>query len=106
MNRFLKIIYVVAIVTALVLSFALLFPAYVHQRKMRAKVDMLEKLLDRKKAECLEKNQLLNDIRGQNPKTIEKIVREKYGMCKPGEVIYTYDPNTFKVRLLDSGDEK
>jgi cell division protein FtsB len=51
-------------------------------------VDTIQRLLGQKKGECLEKNQLLNDITGQNPKAIEKIVREKYGMCKPGEVIY------------------
>lgn len=98
MNRFLKIIFIVVLVTAIIMSFACLLPAYIHRQKMKTKVDILQKILNQKKAECLEKNQLLNDLNGHSPKAIEKIVREKYRMCKPGEVIYTYDPETFNPK--------
>lgn len=95
MNRFITIILVMSTISALIISFAWLLPAYVRLQKTRSRVYELQRFLDQKKAECLEKNQNLNDINGHNPKVIEKIVREKYGLCKPGEVIYTYDPERF-----------
>lgn len=102
MNRFIQIIYVVTLVTAFILAFACLFPAYIQRQKMRAKVNILQKILDQKKAECLEKNQQKNDIDANAPKAIEKVAREKYKLCKPGEVIYTYELESFKVQQEDS----
>jgi cell division protein FtsB len=65
-------------------------------------MDSLQRVLDQKKSECLEKNRLQNDIDAHAAKAVEKVAREKYNLCRPGEVIYTYDSEPFKAKQEES----
>ncbi|HBC89251.1 MAG TPA: hypothetical protein DCZ94_20110 [Lentisphaeria bacterium] len=96
MGRFLKAIYLVLLLGAVIVASAMLLPAYSNLRATRARVAGLHKTLDEKQSSCLGKNKLLDEIRTGDPRTIEKIAREKFKLCRPGEVIYVYDPERAK----------
>ena len=56
---------------------------------MRKQVQQVERLLQEKKAERNKLNKLVYDL-NHDPATIEKVAREKFGLCKPNEKIYKY----------------
>ena len=89
LEKFLKLLYFAVFAILIVISFVLLFPAYTHLQKMKVKKDELQKKLEEKQAECLELRQLFSDLEA-NPKAVEKVAREKFGLCKRDEVIYIY----------------
>jgi cell division protein FtsL len=89
LEKFLKLLYFAVFAILIVISFVLIFPAYTHLQKMKDKKDELQKKLEEKQAECLELRQLFSDLES-NPKAVEKIAREKFGLCKRDEVIYIY----------------
>ncbi len=80
-----------AVAAVALMSFALLFPAYNNLDKMKQRVKELEDELEARKTECMHLKKLLNDLEN-NPKSVEKVGREKFNMCQDGETIYTYNP--------------
>lgn len=106
MKSFLKAIYMALLMAVIILAFSIILPAYVQLKKMRGRIDELKSLLAEKEAKCLEMDRRLKDIEANDPKTIEKIAREKYGMCKPGEVIYRYEAAPFKLNTKGSWKDK
>jgi cell division protein FtsB len=72
-------------------SFALFFPAYDQLRKTEKTLSAWEKELCEKKDEIQRLKKELNDLY-TNPETVEAVAREKYGLCKPDEIIYIYNP--------------
>ncbi len=93
MEKFLKLLYFAVFAILIIISFVLIFPAYTNMQKMKSKKDELQKKLEEKQAECLELRQLFSDLES-NPKAVEKIAREKFGLCKRDEVIYIYKAKT------------
>ena len=89
MEKFIKLLYLALFAILVVISFVLIFPAYTNLQKMKDKKDELQKKLEEKQAECLELRQLFSDLES-NPKAVEKVAREKFGLCKRDEVIYIY----------------
>jgi cell division protein FtsB len=89
LEKFLKLLYFAVFAILIIISFVLIFPAYTHLQKMKSKKDELQNRLEEKQAECLELRQLFSDLES-NPKAVEKIAREKFGLCKRDEVIYIY----------------
>lgn len=92
MQRVLTLMLYALITALIVVSFVLLLPAYHNLEKMKVRVAELETQLARKKAEYLELRQLLYNLK-HNPKAVEKVAREKFGLCKKDEIIYTYAPD-------------
>jgi cell division protein FtsL len=93
LEKFLKLLYFAVFAILIIISFVLIFPAYTNMQKMKSKKDELQKKLEEKQAECLELRQLFSDLES-NPKAVEKIAREKFGLCKRDEVIYIYKAKT------------
>ena len=89
MDKFLKLLYFAVFAILIIISFVLLFPAYTNLKKVKSSNEDLKKKLEEKQAECLELRQLFNDLES-NPKAVEKVAREKFGLCKRDEVIYIY----------------
>ncbi|HBC86119.1 MAG TPA: hypothetical protein DCZ94_04105 [Lentisphaeria bacterium] len=89
MDKFLKLLYFAVFAILIIISFVLLFPAYTNLKKVKSSNEELKKELEEKQAECLELRQLFNDLES-NPKAVEKVAREKFGLCKRDEVIYIY----------------
>jgi len=89
LDKFLKLIYLAVFAIIVIIAFVLLLPAYTNLKKVKASNEELRKKLEEKQTECLELRQLFNDLES-NPKAVEKVAREKYGLCKRDEVIYIY----------------
>jgi len=85
----LKLVYVAISAIILIISFVLIIPAYTNLQKKKSENEDLKKKLEEKKAECLELRQLFSDLE-TNPKAVEKVAREKFGLCRRDEVIYIY----------------
>lgn len=71
-------------------SIVFVTPVYRKHEEMKKRLNYLEEELARKNAECVKLNRLVHDMR-HDPETVEKIAREKFGLCRPGEIIYKYD---------------
>lgn len=67
----------------------LVSPHKMKREAMRKQVQQVERLLQEKKAERNKLNKLVYDL-NHDPATIEKVAREKFGLCKPNEKIYKY----------------
>ena len=93
MDKFLKLLYFAVFAILMIISFVFLIPAYTQLQKKKSRVDELQKKLEEIQAECLELRQLFSDLES-NPKAVEKIAREKFGLCKRDEVIYIYKTKT------------
>jgi len=89
LDKLLKLVYVAVSAILIIISFVVIFPAYTNLQKKKSDNEALKKKLEEKQAECLELRQLFSDL-DTNPKAVEKVAREKFGLCRRDEVIYIY----------------
>lgn len=82
-------------VMILIAAAAMILPEYRKNQRIKAQLSELNRELDNKKAEAVKLNQEVHDLQ-TTPEAIEKIAREKFGLCKPGETILKYDNPTQK----------
>lgn len=68
----------------------LIVPVYSKYQKMEQELRKLEKELEEKNAECIRLNKQVHGLQ-RSPKAVEKVGREKFGLCREGETIYKYD---------------
>ena len=89
MGRVLKALVYILLAIVLIVSLILVVPA--HRKYMRTKQDVasLRADLDRVKAEYRTLQQEVHDLQ-HSAAAIEKVGREKYHLCRDGEVIYIY----------------
>lgn len=81
-----------------ILATMLILPVY-HQFKLReAKLALLREQTALKTAESMRLHQEVNAL-ANDPRAIEKVAREKFGMCGKGELIMEYKPVTFTNNL-------
>jgi cell division protein FtsB len=74
----------------LVFSLAFVWPVYKKYSKLRDHVAELNEELSAKSAECIELNREVHDLE-HKPSAAEKVAREKYNLCKDGELVLKYD---------------
>ncbi len=74
----------------LVFSLAFVWPVYKKYSKIRDHVATLSEELGAKSAECIELNREVHDLE-HKPSAAEKVAREKYKLCREGELILKYD---------------
>lgn len=79
------------IILAIIAGFGLLTPPYSQISELRREISLLEKIQkeQREEIELLQKE--IDALRLNNPKAVEKIAREKFGYCRPGEEVYQVD---------------
>ncbi len=97
MDKLLKVVYFAIFAILVIVSFVILVPVYTNLQKVRSNNEDLKKKLEEKQAECLELRQLFSDLES-NPKAVEKVAREKFGLCKRDEVIYIYKAKTLSEK--------
>jgi len=90
MKKILTLCFYIFIAAVAIISLALLLPAFHKLRKMKIRVAELETELSDRIDECHRLNKLVYDLKN-NPNAVEKVAREKFSLCRPGEVIYTYE---------------
>ena len=80
------------IVILIVISAAILvLPVYQQFKLHQAKVARLREETALKTAECIRLHEEINALK-TSPRAIEKVAREKFGMCRKGELIIKYPP--------------
>ncbi len=80
------------VLLGMILVFSLLFvwPVYKKYAKLRDYVSGLNDELSSKSAECIDLNREVHDLE-HKPSAAEKVAREKYNLCREGEVVLKYD---------------
>ena len=89
MGKLLTAVIYVLLVLVLIVSGILVLPAYRKYKNTKQEVVSLQADLDRVKAEYLTLQQEVHDLQ-HNASAVEKVAREKYHLCRDGEVIYIY----------------
>ena len=74
----------------LLFSLAFVWPAYKRHSKMKDYVAELNDEFSAKSSECIELNREVHDLE-RKPSAAEKVAREKYNLCREGELILKYD---------------
>lgn len=76
----------------LILVFSLVFvwPVYKKYTRLRDYVSDLNEELSAKSAECIALNREVHDLE-HKPSAAEKVAREKYNLCREGELVLKYD---------------
>lgn len=83
--------FVYLIIAVILLSaIALIWPVHKAHERMKNNVQALNEDLAMKSAECAKLNKSVHDL-DSDPKTVEKVAREKFGLCKDGELIMKYE---------------
>lgn len=71
-------------------------PQYKANQDLREQNEFTRLELIRNKEEITKKQNMIQDLH-DNPAAIDRIAREKFGMCKPGERVYKFtDEDLFK----------
>jgi cell division protein FtsB len=65
-------------------------PVYRENRATRESIGLLQSSLDRQAREIERLNRELRELR-TDYRAIERVAREKFGMCRPGEEIYHFE---------------
>lgn len=77
-------------IVVVIASAATIWPIYRKHRKIRNYVDELNQELQHRQAEAVELNRLVQDLES-DPDAVEKIARERFGLCRPGETVMKYE---------------
>lgn len=78
------------VILLLVAAAALLFPRYRELRKAESERLAAKQLEERKKQRIVELRQENEELKN-SPDAVEKVAREKFNLCKPGETVMKYD---------------
>jgi len=80
------------VIILIVISAAIMILPVYRQFKIREeKVSLLHEQTALKTAESMRLHQEINDLT-RDPRAIEKVAREKFGLCRKGELIMEYNP--------------
>lgn len=78
------------IIAVIVISFAILiWPVYRQYKKHEEKLSSLREQAAIKTAECIRLNKEVHDLQ-HSPRAVEKVAREKFGLCRDGEIVMKY----------------
>lgn len=88
-KKILRGLFYIIIFIVIVFSLILIWPVHRKHSIMARKVESLEKEFEAKNAQCASLNKEVKDLES-NPKAVEKVAREKFNLCKEGEVILKY----------------
>jgi len=86
-----SVIIVFILIIVIIAGFVLLTPPYAQISELRNEISALEKLQQQQREEIEFLQKEIDALRLNDPKAVEKIAREKFGYCRPGEEIYQVD---------------
>jgi len=89
-NNVLSIFLYLLLGVIFVFSLALVYPVYKNYAKQRDNVAALNEELDEKVAECMALAREVHDLE-RLPSAAEKVARDKYNLCREGELVIKYD---------------
>ncbi len=82
-------LFYLVIALALLAGAALLLPVYRNLQKRRGELDELKHRLADRQAENAALNKEVGALQA-SPEAVEKVAREKFGLCREGETVYKY----------------
>lgn len=88
-----QIVFFVLLTGAVIAAVIFLLPDYKKNRQMELKLAELERRLAESRRECLELKKTVHGL-SQSPREVEKVAREKFGLCAEGEIIYRYETDS------------
>lgn len=89
-DRLTKVVFVLLFVAAAALIFLSYLPLIRQNERMRQEVLRLETELERERALNRELMQSIEALRN-DPKTVERLAREKLGLARPGETVVRFE---------------
>jgi len=91
-----KIILALLFIASTATAICYLVPQYKVNQELRHQNENTRLELLRNEKEIGKKQNMIQDLH-DNPSAIDRIAREKFGMCKPGERVYKFtDEDLFK----------
>ena len=88
-RRIITVFLYVVIGTALIAALIFVYPVYMKSREKEEELARQRAVLKNKSAECLKRKKEVNDLR-DSPEAVEKVAREKFGLCKEDETVLKY----------------
>lgn len=80
--------YVVAL-SLIVSAAVLIWPVHRQYEKQQAALNDLRAYVAGRTAECIKLNRQVHELEN-SPQAVEKVAREKFGLCREGEIIMRY----------------
>lgn len=90
MRKFFQILFYLLFASVFIFGGVMLLKSWNDLHNMRQLVAELEAKLDEKNNSVLELNENIQALES-NPHAIEKVAREKFKLCKEGEIIINFD---------------
>ena len=105
MRKFFQVLFYLLFASLFIFGGVMLLKSWNDLRNMRQLVSELEAKLDDKSNNVLELNDNIQALES-NPHAVEKVAREKFKLCKEGEIIINFDAKDKSVRNGKKGFEK
>lgn len=90
MNKVVTYMLTVMLIGMVFLSVYMLLPVYFENQRTQSALAQMERSLQQQNDEMRELQKAIKDLR-ENYRAIERVAREKLGMCREGEKIYHFD---------------
>ena len=79
-------LFVLAIISGSIIQ---IIPVYLQKRKAEQTIQEKQQILEKVKDEYRSMQQQIHDLE-HSPAAIERVARDKFNYCRPGETIYIY----------------
>ncbi len=79
-------LFVLAIISGSIIQ---IIPVYLQKRKAEQTIQEKQQILEKVKDEYRSMQQQIHDLE-HSPAAIERVARDKFNYCRPGETIYVY----------------
>lgn len=90
LKRVVTIFLFVLLIVIFVFALTLFSPAMKRTHEVEQKLEEQQMILEQKKTERIALLREVHDLE-RNPTAAEKVARERFGMCKDGEIVIKYD---------------
>ncbi|HOG49185.1 MAG TPA: septum formation initiator family protein [Lentisphaeria bacterium] len=72
-------------------AFVLLTPALSDIRNLQEELQTLQMKYEAQQQEVAQLQKEIDDLRSGKPQAVERVAREKFGYCRPGEEVFHFE---------------
>ena len=90
LKRFVSVFLFALLIVIFVFALTLFSPAIKRSREVEQKLEQQQMILENKKNIQIALLREVHDLE-RNPTAAEKVARERFGLCKEGEIVIKYD---------------
>lgn len=88
---FRDVMLILVVLTLLGVAVVILTPAWNNVRDLQDEVHLLQARHEEQKTEIEQIRREVDELRSGNPQAVERVAREKFGYCRPGEEVYQFE---------------